>query len=188
MARAALHRFNVKEYYRMAEIGVLLRREDRVELLDGVVVDMPPIRPPHSGMVNHLNHLFHSFRGDRWLTSVHGQLDLDEYSEPEPDLMLLRFLEDCYCSHHPKPEEVFLVIEVSDSTLETDRAVKLPLYGRAGIAEVWIVNLVDGTLEIYREPHFAGYAHSQILQKGESAAPSHFPDAVIEVNKIFRHG
>ena len=120
--------------------------------------------------------------------AVHGQLDLDEYSEPEPDLMLLRFLEDFYRSHHPKPEEVFLLIEVSDSTLETDRAVKLPLYARAGIAEVWIVNLIDRTLEIYREPHFTGYAHKQVLQDGESAAPAHFADAIIEVAKLFRHG
>jgi Uma2 family endonuclease len=180
MAHAALHRFNVKEYYRMAEIGVL-RRDDRVELLDDVIVDMPPIRPPHSGMVNRLNHLFHSFPGDRWLMAVHGQLDLDEYSEPEPDLMLLRFLEDFYRSHHPKPEEVFLLIEVSDSTLETDRAVKLPLYARAGIAEVWIVNLIERTVEIYREPHFSGYSSSQILHRGDKIAPAQFPDAVIEV-------
>jgi Uma2 family endonuclease len=79
------------------------------------------------------------------------------------------------------------LVEVSDSTLETDREEKLPMYGRAGIAEVWIVNLVDGTLEIYREPHLAGYARTQVLQEDESAAPAHFPDAVIEVAKLLRH-
>jgi Uma2 family endonuclease len=100
--------------------------------------------------------------------------------------MLLKPAPDDYDSRHPRPEDVFLLIEVSDSTVETDRDMKLPAYGRVGISEVWIVNLVNGTLEVYREPHFTGYANAQVLHEGQSAAPALFPDAVIEVAKLLR--
>jgi Uma2 family endonuclease len=183
---AALHRFSVKDYYRMAETGVL-RPDARVELLDGRIIDMSPIGPLHGGVVNRLNRLFHRYSKDRWLLTVQNPVHLEDHSEPQPDLMLLRPAADDYDTRHPAPEDVFLLIEVSDSTLETDRELKLPVYARAGIAEVWIVNLVNGTLEVYREPHSAGYANSRILHEGDSAAPARFPDAVIEVAKLLRH-
>ncbi len=185
MANATLHRFSVKEYYRMAETG-LLRPDARVELLDGRIIDMSPIGPLHGGVVNRLDRLFQRCSHDRWLVSVQNAVHLDELSEPQPDLMLLRPVADDYASRHPGSEDVFLLIEVSDSTLETDRGEKLPAYGRAGIAEVWIVNLIDGTVEVYREPHFAGYASAQILHEGDTIAPARFPDAVIEVSKLLR--
>jgi len=169
----------------MAETGVL-RPDARVELLDGRIVDISPISPLHGGVTNRLNRLFHLYSEDRWLLAVHDPVHLEDHSEPQPDLMLLRPSADDYDRRHPQPEDVFLLIEVSDSTLETDREIKLPVYGRAGIAEVWIVDLVNGTLEVYREPHFAGYANKQILHEGESAAPALFPDAVIEVAKLLR--
>jgi Uma2 family endonuclease len=182
---AALHRFSVKDYYRMAEAGVL-RPGARVELLDGKIIDMSPIGPLHGGVVNRLNRLFNRRAKDRWLIAVQNPLLLEDRSEPQPDLMLLRPAQDDYESGHPEPKDVFLLIEVSDSTLETDREVKLPVYARAGIMEVWIVNLMDGSLEVYREPHDAGYANAQTLQEGESAAPALFPDAVIEVAELLR--
>jgi Uma2 family endonuclease len=186
MAEAALHRFNVKDYYRMAEAGVL-RPDARVELLDGRIIDMSPIGPLHGGVVNRLNRFFHRYANDRWLQAVQNPLHLEDHSEPQPDLMLLRPAADDYDSRHPTPDEVFLLIEVSDSTLEADRETKLPSYGRAGIAEVWIVNLAEGTLEVYREPHSAGYTSTQILHDGDSVAPARFPDAIIEVAKLLRH-
>jgi Uma2 family endonuclease len=182
---AALHRFSVRDYYRMAEMGVL-RPDSRVELLDGKIIDMSPIGPLHGGVVKRLNRFFHRYSKDRWLIAVQDPLHLEDHSEPQPDLMLLRPVADDYESGHPEPKDVFLLIEVSDSTVETDREVKLPGYGRAGVAEVWIVNLVDGTLEVYREPNYTGYASIQILHEGESAAPALFPDAVIEVAKLLR--
>jgi Uma2 family endonuclease len=182
----ALHRFSVTDYYRMAEAGVLPPGA-RVELLDGKIFDMSPIGPLHGGAVSRLDRFFQRISKDRWLVMVQNPLHLEDSSEPQPDLMLLKPAADDYDSGHAKPEDVFLLVEVSDSTLERDREVKLPLYGRAGVAEFWIVNLVDGTLEIYREPHFTGYAHIQVLQEGESAAPALFPDAVIAVAKLLRH-
>jgi Uma2 family endonuclease len=181
----ALHRFSVKEYYRMAETGILPPGA-RVELLDGKIIDMSPIGPLHGGVVNRLHRFFERISKDRWLVTQ-NPVRLQDHSEPQPDLMLLKPAADDYDSRQATPEDVFLLIEVSDSTLQTDREEKLPMYGRAGIAEVWIVNLVDGTLEIYREPHSTGYARTQILQEGELAAPAHFPDAIIKVAKLLRH-
>jgi Uma2 family endonuclease len=185
MATVALHRFNVKEYYRMAETG-LLRPGARVELLDGRILDMSPIGPSHGGVVKRLTRLFTRFPQGRWLLAVQDPVRLDDCSEPQPDLMLLKPVADDYRSRHPTPEDVFLLIEVSDSTLETDREEKLPVYGRAGIAEVWIVNLVNSTLEVYREPHFSGYSSSQILREGDRIAPARFPDAAIEVADLLQ--
>ena len=180
-----LHRFSVKDYYRMAKTGVLPPGA-RVELLDGKIIDMSPIGPLHGGVVNRLNRIFNRHATDRWLLTVQNPVHLQDHSEPQPDLMLLKPAADDYDSRHPKPENVFLLIEVSDSTLEADREVKLPVYGRAGVAEVWIVNLVEGTLEVYREPHFTCYASARILHEGESIAPACFPDVVIKVAELLR--
>jgi Uma2 family endonuclease len=179
------HRFRVKEYYRMGETGVL-RPDARVELLDGQIIDMLPIGPSHGSAVKRLNLLFGQLAQGRWLLAVQDPVHLDDYSEPQPDLMLLKPATDFYYSRHPVPEDVFLLIEVSDSTLESDREVKLPAYGRAGIAEVWIVNLVNGTLEIYREPHFTGYGSSKILNAGDQASPASFPDAIVAVAELLK--
>src|SRR5438045_3836729 len=164
------HRFNVKDYYRMGESGVL-RPDARVELLDGRIIDMSPIGPFHGGVVNRLNRLMGKLSNGRWLVSAQNPLHLDEYSEPQPDLMLLKCADDDYTSRHPTPRDVFLLIEVADTTLIYDRKEKLPAYGGAGIPEVWILNLSARTLEVYRQPHFAGYSSTQTLRAGEKACP-----------------
>jgi Uma2 family endonuclease len=115
------HRFSVNDYYRMAETG-LLRPDARVELLDGQIVDMSPIRPFHGGVVNYLTEFF--------VTTAKGRSD--DYSEPEPDVMLLRRSPDYYRDRHPGPADVYLLVEVADSSLERDQGEKLPAYARAG--------------------------------------------------------
>ncbi|HTA31667.1 MAG TPA: Uma2 family endonuclease [Candidatus Cybelea sp.] len=180
------HRFSIKDYYRLAEEGVL-RPDARVELLDGSIIDMSPIGPLHAGSVRRLIRLFNDSSKDRWLLSVHNPVHLDDHSELQPDLMLLRPFADDYCSRHPVPEDVFLLVEVSDSTLDSDRDLKLPVYARTGIVEVWIVDLNNGALEVYRELHLTGYTNIRILHDGDFAAPASFPDAVIEVSKLLRH-
>jgi len=181
----AQHRFNVADYHLMAETGVL-KPDARVELLDGKIIDMSPIGPFHGGSVNRLNRLFNKLARGRWLVSAQNPVHLDEYSEPQPDLMLLKPVGDDYTSQHPVPEDVFLLIEVADTTLGLDREKKLPLYGRAGIAEVWIVDLVARTIEIYREPHFSGYGSQRILRAGEHASPLAFPDVMIDVAELLK--
>ncbi len=168
----------------MAETGVL-RPDARVELLDGRIIDKSPIGPFHGGVTNYLVETFSGASRGRWRTSVQNPLHLDEHSEPQPDLMLLKPAADYYRKQHPLPADVFLLVEVSDTTLELDRAEKLPAYGRAGVAEVWIVDLNHAAIEVYREPHFTGYASKTVLRAGDHAKPSAFPDAVLDVAVLF---
>lgn len=179
------HRFSVKEYYRMAETGVL-RPDARVELLNGEIIDMSPIGPFHGSITKFLNRFFSNAAKGRWLMAVQDPVRLDDHSEPQPDLMLLKPVPDFYRKHHPQPEDVFLLIEVSDSTLEADQAEKIPTYGRAGVTEVWIVNLNDTTIEVYREPHFTGYGSKSILRGGDTVAPLAFPDAAVDVAELLK--
>jgi len=179
------HRFNVKEYYRMAETGVL-RPDSRVELLNGEIIDMSPIGPFHGGVTNYLIEIFTAASKGRWMTSVQNPVRLDDHSEPQPDLVLLKPSPDFYRRQHPQPADVHLLIEVSDSSLTTDREAKLPAYGRAGIAEVWIVNLIDQTVEVYREPHFTGYGAKTILRAGDQAAPQAFTDVTVDVTELLK--
>jgi len=179
------HRFSVKEYYRMAETGVL-KPDARVELLNGEIIDMSPIGPFHGGVVKRLIDLFTQASKGRWWVCVQDPVHLDDHSEPEPDLMLLKRDPGSYTSRHPEPEDVYLLVEVSDASLATDREEKLPIYSRAGIAEVWIVNLVDLTVEVYRESHFTGYGSKTILRAGDQARPQAFPDAVVDVAELLK--
>jgi len=179
------HRFTVKDFHRMAETGVL-PPDARVELLDGEIIDMSPIGPFHGGLVKRLSRIFNLKSKGRWTVSTQDPLQLDDHSEPEPDVMLLKPAADDYTSRHPQPDDVFLLIEVSDSTVDYDQREKLPAYGRAGIAEVWIVNLNDLTVEVYREPHFDGYGSKTVLRAGSQAVPLAFPDAVVDVGELLK--
>jgi len=179
------HRFSVKDYYRMAESGVL-RPDARVELLDGRIIDMSPIGPFHGGVTTYLTELFVAASKGRWQTRVQNSLRLDDHSEPQPDLVLAKADPDYYRKRHPEPAEVYLLIEISDTSLETDQDDKLPAYGRAGVAEVWIVNLNELTVEIYREPNFTGYGSKTVLRAGDQAKPLAFPDAAVDVAGLLK--
>ena len=169
----------------MAETGVL-RPDARVELLDGKIIDMSPIGPFHGGVTDYLNEFFVAASKGRWRTRVQNSLRLDDHSEPQPDLVLARPAPDFYRKRHPQPEDIFLLVEVSDATLEADQEDKLPAYGRAGIAEVWIVNLNELTVEVYREPNFAGYGSKTVLRAGEQAKPLMFPDTAVDVAELLK--
>jgi Uma2 family endonuclease len=179
------HRFSVKEYYRMAETGVL-RPDARVELLNGEIIDMSPIGPFHGGLVNRLIRIYGKLSNGRWQASAQNPLRLDDHSEPEPDFMLLKPSPDDYTSRHPRPDEAFLLVEVADASLDYDLEEKLPAYGHAGVAEVWIVNLRDQSLEVYREPHFTGYGSKTIVRAGDTIAPLAFPDAAVDVAELLK--
>lgn len=186
MPATLTHRFTVDEYYHMAETGIL-KPGARVELIEGEIVDMMPIGPFHSGSVYRLTRIFSRLSKSRWLVASQGPLRLDKHNEPEPDLMLLRPAKDDYTSAHPGPDDVFLVIEVADSSLAHDQTTKLPLYARFGIEEVWILNVPQKQLEIYRAPNFLGYESKTILHEGK-AAPARFPDAEVDVAELLSGG
>ncbi len=169
----------------MGETGVL-PPDARVELLDGEIVDMMPIGPFHAGTTNRLAKFFIKLGNERWSVSIQTPLRLSQHSEPQPDLMLLKPHKDDYTSRHPSPEDVFLLVEVADSSLSVDRDQKIPAYGRAGVSEVWLVNLVNRTVEVYREPHFTGYGSVTVLQAGNEAQPEAFPDVKVDVAALLK--
>jgi len=169
----------------MAETGVL-KPDARVELLDGKIIDMSPIGPFHGGITKYLSKIFFGAAKGRWITAVQDPVRLDDHSEPQPDLMLLKPVADFYRKRHPQPEDVLLLIEVSDTTLTTDREDKIPAYGHAGIREVWIINLADLAIEVYREPHFTGYGSKKVLHAGEKVSSQAFPDAVVDVAELLK--
>ena len=175
------HRFSVKDYYRMAETGVL-RPDARVELIDGRIIDMSPIGPFHGDVTDYLNEVFTAASNGRWRTRVQNSLRLDDQSEPQPDLVLAKPIS--YRKRHPRPEEVYLLIEISDTSLATDQEDKLPAYGRAGVPEAWIVNLNELIVEVYREPHFTGYGAKTVLRAGDKATPQAFPDVAVDVAEL----
>jgi Uma2 family endonuclease len=185
MKAPAPHQFSAEDYHRLAELG-FLASDARVELLDGEIHDMSPIGPFHGGLVKRLIRLFSLCAKGRWILSVQDAVRLDKYSEPQPDLMLLKPAPDDYTTHHPTPDDVLLLIEVADSSLEFDRRKKLPLYARAAIPEVWIINLQELEIEVYREPHLTAYGSSSVSRPGEKLAPQKFPDVKIDVTELLK--
>ena len=160
-------RFTADEYQLMGKVGIL-SEDDRLELLDGEIVEMAPIGSRHQATVDRLNLLFTSRASESATVRVQGPVRLGDNSEPQPDLMLLRLREDFYASAHPRPDDVLLLVEVSDTSAEYDREVKIPLYARHGIAEVWLVRLEDGVLDVSRQPTADGYAQTTQAGRGET--------------------
>ncbi len=177
VARRAL---TVAEYHRMGEVGILTER-DRVELIEGELIAMSPIGSEHSGTVNALNRMLVLAVGDRGVVAVQNPVQLDDLSEPEPDFAVLKPREDDYRKATPRPEEVLLIIEVADSSLAYDRAVKRSLYARHGIPEFWIVNLVAGEVEVCRTPSGDRYASVSRVGRESTLEPELLPGAAIPV-------
>jgi len=176
-------RFTVEAYHRMVEAGILAE-DDRVELIRGEVVEMTPIGRSHAARVDRLTRLFTSRLGERAIVRVQGPLPLGPDSEPQPDLTLLRPCSDFYLETPLRPSDVFLVVEVADSSLATDRTVKMPLYAEAGIREAWLVDLVAGRLEVHRDPTPHGYRDVRTLHPGEPVDLEAFPDLALTVDDV----
>lgn len=167
----------------MGEAGIL-REDDRVELIDGEIVQMTPIGSAHAACVKRLMHLFVRALADRAIVSVQDPIAIPRGSEPQPDLALLRPRADFYRGGHPQPADVWLVVEVADSSLAYDRAVKLPLYARAGIPEVWLVDLSGDTVEVLRRPAAGRYGETQRRQRSERLGCEAFPDTAFSVDDV----
>jgi Uma2 family endonuclease len=158
--------FSVREYHRMAEAGIL-GEDDRVELVGGEIVDMPPIGSRHLACVVALTHLLVEASGGRFFVSAQNPVRLSGRDEPQPDVSLLRRRPHPDAPAPPGPDDVLAVIEVSDTTLSYDKSVKLPLYARAGIPEAWIVDLAGRKVEVHHGPGPRGYGDSRAFGPGE---------------------
>lgn len=161
-----LHKFSTDDYHSMSEAGLFEGK--RVELLEGRIIDMAPVKSKHASVVKLLNNWLRSALSDQYTISVQDPISLSKYSEPEPDLAVLDFREDYYAKAHPQPKDVHLLIEVADTSFDKDQKVKLPLYAAAGIPEVWIVNLPEQQLEQYTEPAAEAYRSIRIYRAGDT--------------------
>lgn len=175
--------FSVDEFHQMAEAGVF-REDDRLELLDGEIVQTTPIKSQHAGCVNYLSDTFWRKCPGTAIVSVQNALVLDDRTEFYPDVALLVRRPDFYRESHPRPSDVLLVVEVSDTTLSYDRQVKLPRYARAGIPEVWIIDLVGRAIDMYRQPAGGEYHEQRHVGPGESLTIPGSRDQQIAVSDV----
>lgn len=167
----------------MIESGILTER-DRVELLQGEIIEMSPIGRQHAACVDRLTELFVRELGIRAIVRVQNPIQLSNSSEPQPDFAILQRRSDFYADGHPQPQDVFALVEVSDTTVEFDRTVKVPLYAKNNIAEVWIVDLNAETVQVHCEPSAAGYQQVQIFRRDQSLSFQAFSDVQFTVEQM----
>ena len=176
-------KFTVAEYYRMAEVCIL-RPEERVELIEGEVLVMASPSPPHAGDVDRSNEVLSQLYRGQFHIRIQNPLHLDDGSEPEPDVMLLRRREDYYTTAHPTPADTLLVMEVADSSLEFDRGRKAHIYGRAGVPQTLVANLPEDCVEGFEQPGPEGYARHTIYRRGDKIRLVALPDLEVAVEDL----
>jgi len=177
------HRVTVSEWHNMGKYNIFPPKA-RMELIEGEIIDMAPIGPSHAGCVRNLIELLSRQKGKAAWLDVQNPILLSNLSEPEPDLTLLRPISHFYRKKHPTPEAIFLLIEVSDSTVNYDRDKKIPLYAKEGIVECWLIDLNEFQIEVYLNPTPNGYTTKSICEAGHILSPSQLPHIKIPVAEI----
>ena len=177
------HRITVDEYYRMAEVGIL-PPDARVELIEGEIIDMAPIGTGHGGTVAQLNQLLQTAARNRAHVFVQSAVRLSDISEPEPDFALVKPRADFYKKKHPGPDDTFLIIEVSESSLRYDLQVKAPLYARHGIPEFWVIDLKGRQVRFFRSPESGQYADVTSTGAPGLVAPVALSDVQIDLTHV----
>jgi Uma2 family endonuclease len=175
---------SAEEYFRMGAAGVFAP-DARLELIDGEIIEMAPIDPPHAGAVKRLLALFAKRAGDKAVLSVQDPLVISGRSVPQPDIALLAPRSDYYSDAHPTASDVFLVVEVSDTTLRFDLRIKVPLYARCGVAEAWVVDVNERVIHVFRDPDASVYGTTFVAQSGDRIACLASTHAWLEVAEIF---
>ena len=175
--------FTVEEYYRMARAGII-REDDRVELIDGEIIEMSPIGRRHFVSVARATTLFIQAFGNRAVVSPGNPVRLSDWTEPQPDLVVFKPRPDFYAKKHPTPVDVLFVVEVADTTLRYDTKIKLPRYASAGIPEIWIADLQNSVLHVYRDAVGNTYDSVLAFREGESVSPLSFPDVTFQVAEL----
>jgi len=174
----------ITHFNKMIEIGIL-DEEEHIELIEGELILMAPIGPIHAGKTNRLNRLFSLSVGDSAIVEIQGPIVLDAHSEPEPDLALLRPRQDFYETANPTVDDVLLLVEIADSSLNHDKNTKIPIYARHRIPEVWLINLPKQQVEIYLKPSPEGYRHIWLPEKHECISPTLLPEVSVKISDIF---
>ena len=175
----------IQEYHRMAEAGIF-HPEERLELIAGQIIRMSAKGTAHESAITRTERLLRQRLGERVLLRLQSPTQLDDYSEPEPDIAVVMPHPLDYDDHHPYPEEVFLLIEVADSSLKYDREVKAIAYAKSGIADYWILDVNQRKLHVYRLPSPDGYQSETILSEDVTIAPLAFGDCAIAPRQLLR--
>ncbi len=176
-------KFTVGQYHQMIESGILTDR-DRVELLKGEIIEMSPVGRRHAACVDRLTELLILRLASKAIVRTQNPIRLSNDSEPQPDIAVLRRRDDFYATGHPQPGDIFLVIEVADTTIEFDREIKVPTYAQENIPAVWLVDLNAEAVEVFQEPTAQGYRNSQRFQGGQLLMVPNFSEVQIGVDQI----
>ena len=177
------HNFTVSEYERMAETGIF-PPDARIELIEGEIIEMSPTGSRHAACVNLLSRILNQHVGEDAIVSTQNPIRLSDFSEPQPDVTILKFRKDYYREGHPGPDDVLLVIEVAETTVHYDRHVKMSLYARAGIPEALLFNLPDDRLEYFSRPEMGEYQVNRILSRGERLETTNVPGLTLDIEMI----
>lgn len=175
--------FTTAEYHRMIEAGILTE-DDRLELLEGEIIKMAAIGPRYAMCVNTLAALLITKLKKSVIVGIQSPIELSDSSEPEPDISIVKKRADRYADKHPTPDDIFLVIEVADSTVETDRRCKIPAYAHAGIPEVWLVDLNNDRIEIHTQPDQGFYREVRIVTREQRVASKSVPALTLKADDI----
>ena len=175
--------FTVSEYERMSETG-MFPPEARVELIEGEIIEMSPIGSRHAACVRLLSRALNHQVGENSIVSIQNPIRLSDFSEPQPDVALLKFRQDFYRNGHPVPDDVLLVIEVAETTVHYDRHVKMPLYARAGISEALLFNLPEDRLEYFARAEMGVYQVNRVLNRGERFESTNVHGLTLDVDVI----
>ena len=175
--------FTAEEFERLGEAGIL-RQDARLELIEGEIFEMSPIGNAHAACVKFLNRLLSRLFGNILIIGVQDPVRLSDFSEPQPDISLLRWRDDDYRDGHPTPADVLLVIEVADTTVIKDRTVKIPLYARYGVPEAWLVNIPEEQVEIYSAPSGDVYQRVEVFGRGQEARSHTVEGLAVKVGEL----
>ena len=178
------HRFTVDEYHRMAEVGVL-EADARVELIEGEIIDMASMGSWHCGTVDWLTDMLFGCLREHSNIRTQGVVRLSRFSEPQPDVALLKRRADFYRSAHPGAPDTLLIVEVSDSSLRKDQLVKIPLFAHFGVPEVWIVDVMHERLHFYRSPRDGEYTEVSSTEKPGFVELAALPDVTVDLSDLF---
>ncbi len=178
-----LRLWTVKEYHRMAEAGIF-DEDERVELLEGKIIWMSAIGTAHRSAVGRTDYLLKKILMNQAWVSIQDPIQLDNYSEPEPDIAVVKIDPLDYADHHPTPDEVYLLIEVADTTFKKDCETKGKAYAAAGIIDYWVLDVINRQLHVFRKPDKNGYQSEVILKENETVSPLNFPDLSINILEI----
>lgn len=177
------HRFTVTEYQRIAEAGVLAEH-DRVELIEGEIIDMTPIGPGHGAGVDRALDELKEALGRRVIIRVQGSIVLNDQTQPQPDVALLRRRADFYVQQHPGPQDIFLLIEVSDTSLAYDIDAKAKMYAEAGIPEYWVFDVASKAIFLFDEPGLDGYQRRRVARGNDRVGLKAFPDVTFTASQL----